>query len=101
MALVLICLASDVLLEQVWEQMDQGVQRLRTQSLGHGTTQGTGPGTVAPSHSSLFTSTPKKKGTGPVSTLGVAQDTGSKHAKKSRKAHKFNTLLALEMRKKN
>lgn len=58
MALVLVCLPSAILLEHVCEQVDQDVQGLRTQSLGHGTTQETGPGSDASSHSSLLTLLP-------------------------------------------
>lgn len=41
---VLICFPSTVLLEQVWEQVDHGVQSLSTQSLEQGTWQATGSG---------------------------------------------------------
>lgn len=58
---VLICLPSMVLLEQVWEQVDQGVQSLSTQSLEQGTSQGTGSGGGDDEQRFLSTSSPGEK----------------------------------------
>ena len=57
---VLICFPSMVLLEQVWEQVDQGVQSLSTQSLEQGTSQDTGSG--AAEDEQRFLSTPSPEG---------------------------------------
>lgn len=55
---VLICLPSMFLLEQVWEQVDHGVQSLSTQSLEQGTSQATGSGGGEDEHRLLSTSPP-------------------------------------------
>lgn len=54
----LVCLPSLLFPEQVCEHWDQGVQGLRAQSLGQGTSQMTGIGRMASRHSCLATYSP-------------------------------------------